>query len=162
MKRRDSVLAAGLAAVLALTAACEDPYEVDSRDSYSGPAVPDVAGEWKGCHYIRRGGRNVGQTSVTATIFQNEADRTRVTVVTSLHGMGQFLSGTIDASGFMFLIDLFDGEDWTTHYRNATPDFIEIDDYLMVNNVITGVNVVYLNERLTSAGPRHSDRLSFY
>jgi len=162
MRGRDISLAACVAVALAMAAACEDPYAIDSRDSYSGPPVPDIAGEWSGYHYVRRGGRNVGQAPVTATIFQNEADRTRVTVVTSLRGTGQFFSGTIDSDGYMWMIDAYDGEIWTTHYRKATSDLVEMDDYLMDDHVITAVNVIYLDRHLRSDNGRGSNRLSIY
>jgi hypothetical protein len=86
----------------------------------------------------------------------NETDHTKVTLITSKDGRGHLFTGTIDATGWMELYDHDDGQEWTTHYRRATPGLVEIDDFLMDDGKIEGLNTVLLNEHLEK-GRGHGD-----
>jgi hypothetical protein len=86
---------------------------------------PDIGGEdWSG--YFTRTDSDV-RKYLTATIVLSGRD---VTITTTLIGLGHFLSGIINESGYMLLYDEYDGEDWTTHDGPATTTEVNIYDYL--------------------------------
>jgi hypothetical protein len=89
------------------------------------PIGPDIRGAWSGRYFARNANRP--ETALTATIRQ---DGEAVMIHTSLVGIGANLTGTIQPNGDISLIDAFDGEIWTTHYRPATTNSIQIADFL--------------------------------
>ncbi|NQT92362.1 MAG: hypothetical protein HQ559_06345 [Lentisphaerae bacterium] len=124
MKRYFAVSTIALAALACLLTGCEPPY--------AGPYAPDISGEWTGQYYLREIGRTTRhlQESLTATVYQNETNHTKVTVLTSKAGAGHSLRGSVDAQGKMYLFDDYDNEIWTTHYRFATTNQIELNDII--------------------------------
>lgn len=111
--------------VLAVLVAAAAAGCTSSDDDPAPPVGPAVGGSWVG-HYFDRGGSRQ-DTPITATIRQ---DGDAIMIRTSLVGVGANLTGTIDAAGDMRLTDAFDGEIWTTHYRPATTNFVQIADFL--------------------------------
>lgn len=132
MKHRVPVPAV-LGVLLFLVAGCEPPY--------TGPYAPEIAGKWTGIYYVREIGRTTRhlEESITATIYQDRTNHTKVAVLTSRTTTARLLRGTIDAKGFMRLVDSYDNEIWTTHYRNATNDFVEINDIIYREEPVEGV-----------------------
>lgn len=66
--------------------------------------------------------------NITATVTQNG---NYVVITTSSHQKyGQKLVGNIAPDGFMKLYDQRTGEDWTTHYGNATSTKIDLYDFV--------------------------------
>lgn len=96
-------------------------------DPPSSGSIPKIAGAWRGTYYTRGYGLEQPGVSISAQIRQ---DGDAVIINTTLTGVGANLTGTIDSDGDMRLTDAYDGEIWTTHYRPATPSFIQIADFL--------------------------------
>jgi hypothetical protein len=118
---------AGAAAALFLASACEDVFTPE--EEYTGPVVPDIGGEWKGYFYFDEShGGNRWMTPITATVVLNSSNHTYVTVTTSKQGLAHYLAGRIDSTGYMRMIDPYDGETWTTYRRRATSNLVEIND----------------------------------
>ncbi len=74
--------------------------------------------------------RAQGFQNITATIVQNGSAVQIITSSTLMYG--RMFNGSIKSNGFMLLYDSVTGEDWTTHYRNATETNVDLYDY--VNN----------------------------
>ena len=90
------------------------------------PIGPNLNGNWVGIyHRIRTS--DTRKQDVTAKI---KHDGSAVMIKTSLVGIGASLTGTIEPNGEMKMIDPFDGELWTTYFRAATTDRVEICDFL--------------------------------
>lgn len=118
--------------LFSFVAGCEPPY--------TGPYAPEIAGEWTGVYYLREIGRTTRhlEESITATIYQDAEDHRKVAILTSRTTTAHLLRGTIDARGFMKLVDPYDNEIWTTHYKNATNDFIELNDIIYEDEPVEG------------------------
>jgi hypothetical protein len=58
-----------------------------------------------------------------------------VSIVTSRGGVARRLEGEIDSDGAMLLTDAFDGEIWSTYRRRATSTLIEVNDFLLVEEL---------------------------
>jgi len=95
-------------------------------DSREPPIGPDLQGTWAGV-YRQTGGGNAMVTALTATIIH---DGDAIIIRTSLTGLGARFTGTITEDGELTLLDAFDGEIWTTYYKKATTDDVEIADFL--------------------------------
>lgn len=89
------------------------------------PVGPSIGGDWTGRYFARYANRP--EVALTATIRQ---DGEAIMIRTSLVGVGAHFTGTIDPSGDMTLTDAFDAEIWTTRYRPATSNFVQIADFL--------------------------------
>ena len=97
----------------------------DNNPAGSKPVGADIGGNnWRGIiDLVGAQGENI-----TASIYQNG---TYVVITTSSHQKyGQKLVGNIAADGFMKLYDQRTGQDWTTHYGNATSKKIDIYDFV--------------------------------
>jgi len=173
-------LAWGVAAVtVALLASCESPEPGPSGDSsllpdetdlakagyfepedtYEGPTVPDISGNWQGSYYFDSYGKSAADlnplakrsgTPITAVITFNETNHTYVIITTSLSGRAHQFEGRLDAGGNMRLIDPYDGETWTTHRRRATTNLVEINDLVLSSELgrssSQGLRTVLLDE----------------
>jgi hypothetical protein len=157
-----------MAAGSLLAAACEDPFPPPADEPYTGPQVPDVSGLWKGSFFLRRpDGQRTDVVPVTAQIILNESDHTQMTVVTSVNGRGHFLLGTIRTDGWVEIIDQYDGQTWTTHERWATPDLLELEDYVfgaggMAGGDYKGMNIILLNEHVREVKEQDSGLLTLF
>ena len=95
------------------------------------PVGPDINGSnWAGYLDIKDT-RAEGFQNITATIVQNGSAVQITTSSTLMYG--RMFNGSIKSNGFMLLYDSVTGEDWTTHYRNATETSVDLYDY--VNNL---------------------------
>lgn len=105
--------------------------------SGSGPVLPptpivgpDLNGaDWTGFLDIQNTVAE-GYQNIAASIVQNGSSVHITTTSTLLYG--RMFTGTINSAGYMTMYDTITGEDWTTHYRNATETTIDLYDY--VNN----------------------------
>ena len=96
-------------------------------DGDGGPPVgPDLNGAWTGNFYIQNGGGDDNE-AVTATI-RHIGDA--VIIQTSRTGIAANLTGTISADGSLRLTDAFDGEIWTSFYRDATASRVQVADFV--------------------------------
>jgi hypothetical protein len=69
-----------------------------------------------------------GFQNITATIVQNGSAVQITTSSTLMYG--RMFNGNIKPNGFMKMYDSVTGEDWTTHYRNATATNVDLYDYV--------------------------------
>jgi hypothetical protein len=93
-----------------------------------GPNINGV--DWVGSLEIKDT-RAQGFQNIAATVVQNGA---AVQIVTSSTlEYGHMFSGRISNNGFMLIYDSITGEDWTTHYKNASANSIDLYDF--VNNL---------------------------
>ena len=92
-------------------------------------SVPQITGSsWTGLFWRSNDYANTVQP-VTATVTQN-ADG-RVTITTSLTGLGHSFSGEIYDGGHLLLYDAYDDEDWSTQDGPVTDLYIKIEDYVI-------------------------------
>jgi len=114
---------------------------LEPEDRYEGPWVPDISGDWQGVYsftdygHKAAGERNpaakMSGTPITAVIAFDPTNHTFVTVTTSLQGRAHYLTGRIDAAGNMRMVDAYDGELWTTHFRRAATNLVELNDFVL-------------------------------
>ena len=107
----------------------EDISSVDSTvpPPVSVPPVgPSIEGSWSGELRLI----NYGTEAVTAQITQNGGDIEIET--TSTLPYGRYFSGTINKSGYIYVMDADTGQTWTTLEGNASSHHIRLYDY--VNN----------------------------
>ena len=88
-----------------------------------GDAGIDISGSWSG-EYVSPSER----VSLSAKIRQSGNS---IIIQTTKAGVGNLLTGTMDAEGRLLLIDAFDGETWTS-YGAVTEHSIRIRDYLLI------------------------------
>ena len=119
----------GIAAVAAVAAGVgsSSSSESETPTPTLDPIGADIGGKsWSGFLNLFDGIKE----PVTATIYQNGA---YVEITTSsTQEYGHKFVGQINKSGFMTMYDQTTGEDWTTHYDNATWNRIDLYDF--VNN----------------------------
>ena len=96
-------------------------------DGDSAPPVgPNLNGAWTGRFFVMNGGGDDNEL-VTATIGHNGD---AVAIRTSRTGIAANLTGTITPDGSLRLTDAFDGETWTSYFRKATSNRVEIADFV--------------------------------
>lgn len=94
----------------------------------ASPAIgPDLNGNWSGYLHIKDTGHE-GHQNISADISHSGSSVDIIT--TSTLDYGRRFSGTISSSGYMLVYDADRGEDWTTHYGNATTRQIDLYDYV--------------------------------
>ena len=98
-------------------------------DPIDPPIGPDVNGNWSGYLEIKDTGHE-GRQNISAKITHSGSSVDIIT--TSTLDYGRRFSGTISRSGYMLVYDADRGEDWTTHYGNASSHKMDLYDY--VNN----------------------------
>lgn len=121
--------AAGLLAVGAIALGGGSSSSDPTPPPPTTPVVgPDINGaNWAGFLDIKDT-RAQGFQNITATIVQNGSAVQITTSSTLMYG--RMFNGSIKANGFMLLYDSVTGEDWTTHYRNATETNVDLYDYV--------------------------------
>ena len=99
------------------------------KEAVGGEQVsePQIAGSsWTGLFWRSNDYENTVQP-VTATVTQDTDGK--VTVTTSLEGLGHSFEGEIYDGGHLLLYDAYDGEDWSTQDGPVTDLYIKIEDY---------------------------------
>ena len=136
-----------LAIAVAMIAGCGGDGKSSSGGGSSSAAAapapvnvvgPNLNGNWAG-YYKSSSGKYEG---LRATITHVGAQVTITT--TKKAGVARQLSGRISAVGKMVLYDAFDGEDWTTLYGPASPNSINLADFVFLNGHIVDTNVLIL------------------
>jgi hypothetical protein len=90
---------------------------------------PQIAGSsWTGLFWRSDDYENTVQP-VTATVTQDTDGK--VTVTTSLEGLGHSFEGEIYDGGHLLLYDAYDDEDWSTQDGPVTDLYIKIEDYVI-------------------------------
>ncbi len=109
----------------------------DNNPAGAEPVGADIGGDnWTGFIDLVGGPRE----SISSSISQHG---NYVVITTSSHQKyGQKLVGNIAADGFMKLFDQRTGEDWTTHFGNATANKIDLYDF--VHNNFKEVDQIFL------------------
>jgi len=124
--------AVGLLAVGAMALGGGSGSSSDSGPTPLPPTTPVVGpningSNWGGYLNIKDT-RAQGFQNITATIVQNGSAVQITTSSTLMYG--RMFNGSIKANGFMKMYDSVTGEDWTTHYRNATATSVDLYDYV--------------------------------
>ncbi len=98
----------------------------------TAPVVgPDLNGANWGGYLNIKDNQAQGFQNITATIVQN-GSAVQISTTSTLQ-YGRLFTGSIKSNGFMLMYDSVTGEDWTTHYSNATATNVDLYDY--VNNL---------------------------
>jgi len=116
-----------LAGALAANSGSSDSSSVPVEPAI--PVVgPDLGGnDWLGFLDIKDKNHK-GYQAISARIIHN-GDAVQITTSSTLD-YGKQLNGTISKGGFMLMYDSVTGEDWTTHFDNATSKRIDLYDYV--------------------------------
>jgi hypothetical protein len=97
---------------------------------------PDIGGsDWSGFFETTDVNNYQG---LSATVNQSGGS---ISITTSKSGLGHYLVGSINSSGYMLLYDQYDGEDWTTHFGPATSTHIAIFDYINNFTALNEINI---------------------
>jgi len=101
---------------------------------------PDLNGsDWSGSILFK----DVGENLITATVT-HVGDQVTIETSQPAGELGHLFTGTISASGKMKMIDTSDGQDWTSLYGPETSNSLALADYVFVDGVNTGTNVLKL------------------
>jgi len=116
-----------LAGAIAASSSSSDSSSVPVEPAI--PVVgPDLGGtDWLGFLDIKDKNHR-GYQAISARIVHS-GNAVQITTTSTLD-YGKQLSGTISKGGFMLMYDSVTGEDWTTHFDNATSKRIDLYDYV--------------------------------
>ncbi len=122
----------GLLAIGAMALGGGSGSSSDSGPKPMPPTTPVVGPNLNGANwggYLEiKNTQAQGFQNITATIVQNGSAVQITTSSTLLYG--QLFTGSIKNNGYMRMYDSVTGEDWTTHYRNATATNVDLYDYV--------------------------------
>ena len=102
-----------------------EPLPLPSSTPVVGPNLNGA--NWRGFLEIKDR-RAQGFQNVSATCVQNGSS-VQITTSSTLK-YGRMFSGRINNNGFMLMYDSVTGEDWTTHFRNASVNRVDLYDYV--------------------------------
>ncbi len=127
--------AIGLAAVAAVALGGGGGGGGSSSDSGPTPLPPTTpvvgpnlnGSDWLGFLDIKNT-QAAGYQNVSAIIVHNGSS-VQITTSSTLN-YGRLFNGRINNSGYMTMYDSVTGEDWTTYYRNATANSVDLYDYV--------------------------------